>query len=251
MSIPEIVSREEWLVKRKELLAKEEAAAKQRARINEERRNLPMVEITKPYVFESSNGPLSLLDLFEGRRQLIVYNIMFDPEWDEACRYCSYLVDNVGNLSHLNARDTTFVLVSRAPLAKIEPFKARMGWKFPWYSSFSSDFNYDFHATLDESVAPVSYMYRDRATLLEEGMPYFTSGEQGATSVFLREGNRVFHTYGSYGFGNELLHGTDMYLDLTPLGRQFSDEVIKHHDKYDFAATGNGGHDACCGSKGS
>jgi predicted dithiol-disulfide oxidoreductase (DUF899 family) len=242
MSNPEIVSQEAWLAKRIELLAKEEAAAKEREKINEERRNLPMVEITKPYAFEGQNGELGLLDLFEGRRQLITYNIMFDPEWDEGCKYCSYLVDNVGNTAHLNARNTTFALVSRAPLAKIEPFKARMGWSFPWYSSFGSDFNYDFHATLDEAVAPISYMYRDKATLEAEGMPYFTNGEQGATSVFLREGDRVFHTYSSYGPGNELLHNTDMYLDLTPLGRQFSHEVLKHHDKYEFVAA-NG---SCC-----
>jgi predicted dithiol-disulfide oxidoreductase (DUF899 family) len=192
-----------------------------------------MVEITKAYTFEGPNGPLSLRDLFEGRRQLIVYNFMFDPEWEEGCRYCSYLVDSVGTLAHLHARDTTFAVVSRAPLAKIERFKTRMGWTFPWVSSFSSDFNYDFHATLDEAVAPISYMYRDKATLEAEGMPYFTSGEQGVASVFLREGDRVFHTYSSFGFGNELLHVTDMYLDLTPLGRQFSDEVLRHHDKYE------------------
>jgi predicted dithiol-disulfide oxidoreductase (DUF899 family) len=242
MSIPEIVSREEWLVKRIELLAKEEQAAKERAKITEDRQNLPMVEITKSYTFDSPNGPVSLLDLFEGRRQLIVYNIMFDPEWDEGCKYCSYLVDSAGNISHLHARDTSFALVSRAPIAKIEPYKARMGWTYPWYSSFGSDFNYDFHATLDEAVAPVSYMYRDKATLLAEEMPYFTSGEQGAISVFLREGDRIFHTYSSYGPGNEDLHVTDMYFDLTPLGRQFSHEVLKHHDKYEFATA----NDGCC-----
>jgi len=236
MSLPEIVSRETWLGKRLELLAQEEAAAKQREQLNEERRNLPMVEITKAYTFEGPNGPLSLRDLFEGRRQLIVYNFMFDPEWEKGCRFCSYLVDNVGNLAHLHARDTTFAVVSRAPLTKIEPFKSRMGWTFPWYSSFGSDFNYDFHATLDETVAPISYMYRDKATLEQEGLPFFTSGEQGATSVFLRESDCVFHTYSSFGFGNELLHGIDMYLDLTPLGRQYTDDVIKHHDKYESQA---------------
>jgi predicted dithiol-disulfide oxidoreductase (DUF899 family) len=242
MSLPEIVSQEAWLEKRLDLLAQEEAAAKQRAQLNEERRKLPMVEIIKAYTFEGPNGPLSLRDLFEGRRQLIVYNFMFDPEWEEGCRYCSYLVDNVGNLAHLHARDTTFAVVSRAPLVKIEPFKARMGWNFPWVSSFGSDFNYDFHATLDETVAPVSYMYRDKSTLEQEGLPFFTSGEQGATHVFLREGDRVFYTYSSYGFGNELLHGIDMYLDLTPLGRQYTDEVIKHHDKYEFAEASS----SCC-----
>jgi predicted dithiol-disulfide oxidoreductase (DUF899 family) len=245
MSIPQIVSRDEWLIKRLELLAQEEEAEKQREQINDERRKLPMVEITKSYTFEGPHGQLSLRDLFEGRRQLILYNFMFDPDWDEGCRYCSYLVDNIGNLAHMHARDTTLSLVSRAPMAKIEPFKARMGWTFPWVSSFGSDFNYDFHATLDEAVAPVSYMYRDKATLEAEGMPYFTSGEQGATSVFLREGDRVFHTYSSYGSENDLLHGIDMYLDLTPLGRQFSDEVLRHHDKYDFETAGVAGSASC------
>ncbi len=233
MSIPSIVSQEEWLTKRIELLALEEAAAKQREQINEERRKLPMVEITKPYTFEGPSGKLSLRDLFEGRRQLIIYNFMFDPDWDEGCRWCSYLADNVGNITHLHARDTTFTLMSRAPLAKIEPFKARMGWTFPWVSSFGSDFNYDFHATLDEANAPVLYMYRDKETLEKEGLGFFTEGEQGAINVFLREGDRVFHTYASFGSEHDVVHSTDMYLDFTPLGRG-NEGALRHHDKYEY-----------------
>src|SRR5215470_10538741 len=190
-----VVTREEWLVARKELLAKEKAATRAKDELSAERRRLPMVEIGKEYVFEGPSGRVGLRDLFEGRRQLIVYHFMFDPEWDEGCNSCSVVADNVGHLAHLHARDTSFALVSRAPLAKIEAFRARMGWTLPWYSSFGSDFNYDFHATQDETVAPVEYNYRSGAELMAAGMPWMTQGETPALSVFLRDGDRIFHTY--------------------------------------------------------
>jgi predicted dithiol-disulfide oxidoreductase (DUF899 family) len=133
-----------------------------------------MVRIDKEYIFDGPDGKVRLLDLFEGRRQLIVYHFMFDPSWDEGCPNCSFLVDNIGHLAHVHARDTSLVLVSRAPLARSEPFKRRMGWTVLWYSSFGSDFNYDFHVTLDETVAPVEYNYRDEAELVREGETYFT-----------------------------------------------------------------------------
>ena len=148
------MSREEWLVARRELLAQEKELTRARDALNADRRRLPMVAIEKAYVFEGPDGEAGLLDLFEGRRQLIVDHFMFDPSWDDGCPSCSGRVDQYGNLAHLHARDTTFAVVSRAPLAKIEPFKARKGWTFPWYSSYGSDFNYDFHVTLDEAVAP-------------------------------------------------------------------------------------------------
>ena len=219
MENPQVVTREEWLVARKELLAKEKAATRAKDELSAERRRLPMVEIDKDYVFEGPNGRVGLRDLFEGRRQLIVYHFMFDPEWDEGCNSCSVVADNVGHLAHLHARDTSFALMSRAPLSMIEPFKARMAWTLPWYSSFGSDFNYDFHVTQDEAIVPVEYNYRGKAELIEVGLPYLTSGETWGLSVFLRDGERVFHTYSTYGRGAEAVLGVYNYLDLTPLGR--------------------------------
>ncbi|MGH9789626.1 MAG: DUF899 domain-containing protein, partial [Candidatus Acidiferrales bacterium] len=174
---PTIVSRNEWLAARKELLAREKELTRKRDALNAERRRLPMVRIEKPYAFEGPEGKVGLLDLFDRRRQLIIYHFMFDPSWDEGCPSCSFLVDNIGHLAHLHARNTSLVLVSRAPLAKIEPFKKRMGWTVPWYSSFGSDFNYDFHVTMDEAVAPVEYNYREKAELVQKGETYFTQGE--------------------------------------------------------------------------
>jgi len=219
MSLPPVVSRDEWLVARKELLVAEKAATRARDALNAQRRRLPMVAIEKDYVFEGPDGEASLLDLFEGRRQLIVDHFMFDPSSDEGCPSCSGRVDQYGNLAHLHARDTTMAVVSRAPLAKIEPFKASKGWTFPWYSSYGGDFNYDFHVTLDESVAPVEYNYRDREELAAAGFPD-PQGEVHGTSAFLRDGERVFHTYSTYGRGTEQVGGTHYYLDMTALGRQ-------------------------------
>ncbi len=241
---PTIVSRNEWLAARKELLAREKELTRQRDALNAERRRLPMVRIEKPYVFEGPKGKVGLLDLFDRRRQLIIYHFMFDPSWDEGCPSCSFLVDNIGHLAHLHARDTSLVLVSRAPLAKIEPFRKRMGWTVPWYSSFGSDFNYDFHVTMDEAVAPVEYNYREKAELVRKGETYFTEGESHGLSVFLRDGDRIFHTYSTYARGADLLDGTYNYLDLTPLGRQEDWEEppgrsdspflawVRHHDRY-------------------
>ena len=162
---------------------------------------------------------------------------MMAPEQDEACSSCSFVVDHVPDLSHLRHRNTSFVAVSRAPLAKIEAFKKRMGWTFPWVSSFGSDFNYDFHVTLDENVAPVEYNYKDKETLMKEGKTYATKGEQPGLSIFYREDKDVFHTYSSYARGVEVLLGTYRLLDLTPLGRQENSPGTKmdfrHHDKYD------------------
>ena len=192
---PRVVSRAEWLAARKEFLIKEKELTRLRDQLNAERRRLPMVKIEKDYVFEGPDGNVHLLHLFEGRRQLIVYHFMFDPSWDEGCPNCSFLVDTIGHLAHLYARDTSLAVVSRAPLAKIEPFKKRMGWTVPWYSSFGSDFNYDFHVTLDEAIAPVEYNYRDKAELVQKGESYFTQGESHGLSVFLREDDGIFHTY--------------------------------------------------------
>lgn len=218
MSLPDIVSRDEWRAARERLLAKEKEFTRARDALNAERRRLPMVGIDKTYTFTGPDGEASLLDLFDGRRQLITYHFMFDPSWDAGCPGCSRVTDNIGHLAHLHARDTSLVVVSRAPLPKLTAFKERMGWTVPWFSSYGSDFNYDFHVTLDESVAPVEYNFRDRDELSRRGGG--VSGEAPGVSAFLRDGDDVFHTYSAYARGTDLLTGTSNYLDLTALGRQ-------------------------------
>jgi predicted dithiol-disulfide oxidoreductase (DUF899 family) len=213
-ALPPVVSQAEWLVARQELLAKEKDFTRQRDALNAERRRLPMVKIEKAYLFAGSDGQVSLLDLFEGRRQLILYHFMFDPTWEEGCPSCSFVTDNIGHLAHLHARNTTLALVSRAPLPKLEQYKARMGWTVPWYSSYGSDFNYDFHVTLDPKIAPVVYNYQR----LDQAPPDSTEGH--GLSVFLCEGDSIYHTYSTYARGCEPIVGTYTYLDFTPLGRQ-------------------------------
>jgi predicted dithiol-disulfide oxidoreductase (DUF899 family) len=226
MSLPDVVSREQWVAARKELLAKEKELTRRRDALNAERRMLPMVEIEKPYVFEGPDGDATLLELFESRRQLIVGHFMFDPSWEDGCPSCTAGADEMssGLLAHLHARETSFAYVSRAPLAKIEDYKARRGWTFPWYSSFGSDFNYDFHVTLDESVAPVEYNYRTVAEHQHAGTGYYVEGQQPmelpGSSYFLRDGERIFHTYSTFGRGAEQTGGSYYFLDLTALGRQ-------------------------------
>jgi predicted dithiol-disulfide oxidoreductase (DUF899 family) len=233
MTLPPVVSRERWLVARKQLLAEEKALTRARDALNAKRRELPMVRVEKDYVFEGADGKVNLVDLFEGRRQLIVYHMMWRWDLDAGCPSCSFLIDSIGHLSHLHAANTTLAVVSRGPWAKLERFQARMSWAVPFYSSFGSDFNYDFHVTLDEAVAPVEYNYRSKAEHEQAGEPWFTEGEQPGTSVFLRDGDGIFHTYSSYARGGDLLLGTYNYLDLTPLGRQFHVGEALHHDKYD------------------
>jgi predicted dithiol-disulfide oxidoreductase (DUF899 family) len=207
---PEIASRDEWLVARRRLLDHEKELTKHGDRVSAERRRLPMVRIEKDYVFDGPGGKVRLLDLFEGRRQLIVYHFMFDPEWDQGCSGCTSYVDALGDLSMLPARDTAFALVSRAPLPKLEAYRASRGWSLPWFSSNGSDFNYDFHVTLDKAVAPVEYNYR----------PAEIEGEEHGLSVFFRIGDDVFHTYSVYARGTEGLTDAYSLLDATPYGRQ-------------------------------
>ena len=219
MSLPEVVSHDVWLMARKDLLAKEKELTRQRDALNAERRMLPMVRIDKDYEFQGPAGPARLIDLFEGRHQLIVGHFMFDPTAEDGCPSCSAGADEVadGLLEHLHIRDTTMAFVSRAPIEKIEPYKARRGWTFPWYSSFGSDFNYDFGVTLDESVAPTEYNYRP-LDLTELG--WESPVEVPGTSYFLRSGDDVFHTYSTYARGAEQTGGSYYWLDLTALGRQ-------------------------------
>ena len=193
---PQIVSRDEWLAARAVLLVKEKEATRARDRLNAERRRLPMVEMDKDYRFEGPEGTVRLPDLFDGRRQLIIYHFMFDPAWDDGCPSCTNLVDNTPlRLARIQDADTSLVLVSRAPFAKLAAYQARKGWTIPWFSSFGSDFNYDFGVSSDE-------------------------GETPGLSVFLRMDDRVLHSYSTTGRGVDILLGTYNYLDLTPLGRQ-------------------------------
>jgi predicted dithiol-disulfide oxidoreductase (DUF899 family) len=198
-ALPNVVSAAKWQAAHKKLLAKEKAATRARDALAAERRRQPMVEITKDYVFDGPKGKARLRDMFEGRRQLILYHFMFAPTvegWPNAgCPGCSFFVDQIGHLSHLHARDTSFALVSRAPLRNIRRYQKRMGWTVPWFSSASSDFNVDFGLTSDR-------------------------GEMFGLSVFLRNGRRVFRSYFTTNRGVEALGSTWTFLDLTPLGRQ-------------------------------
>lgn len=192
---PPIVSREEWLAAREILLAHEKELTRQHDRVSAERRRLPMVKIEKPYAFTGAEGKRTLCELFDGQLQLIVYHFMFHPTWENGCPGCTGFVNDLGDLSELSARNTHFVLVSRAPLEKLQAYQARMGWKRPWYSSFDTDFNQDFQVTIDD-------------------------GERHGLSVFFRIGNNVFHTYSTYKRGCESLSDVYRLLDMTPYGRQ-------------------------------
>jgi predicted dithiol-disulfide oxidoreductase (DUF899 family) len=219
---PPIASREEWLAQRKALLAEEKELTKHLDRVNAKRRRLPMVKLEKDYAVDGPTGKVRLLDLFEGRRQLIVYHFMFDPAWEIGCMGCTGLVDSMGDLSMLEKRDTSFVLISRAPLNKLEAYKKERGWDRTWVSSFGSDFNYDFHVTIDEDVAPPEYNFRDQAELeaRRNGEPWFMKGETHGLSVFFRVGDDVYHTYSAYARGVEGLTDAYSLLDCTPYGRQ-------------------------------
>jgi predicted dithiol-disulfide oxidoreductase (DUF899 family) len=209
---PRIASRKQWLARRKKLLSREKQATRENDRVSAARRRLPMVRLDKDYVFEGPKGKTSLRDLFAGRRQLIVYHFMFDPKWDKGCPGCTGFVDALGDLSALAERDITFALISRAPLPKLRAYQKKMGWNHrTWVSSFGSDFNYDFHVTLDKAVAPPEYNFKPRRD---------HTGEAHGLSVFLRMGREVFHTYSSYARGVEKLTDSSSLLDVTPYGRQ-------------------------------
>jgi predicted dithiol-disulfide oxidoreductase (DUF899 family) len=203
MKLSPIVSPAEWEAASERLLAKEKEATRGRDELAAERRRLPRVRIDKDYVFDGPDGKSRLLDLFEGRRQLIVYHFMFGPNQDAGCDGCSMFVDQIGHLAHLHARDTSFALISRAPIARIEPYRKRMGWAIPWLSSFEGDFNVDFGRSPETPQADV---YQD--------------GESFGLSVFIRDGDQIFRTYFTAGRGVEVLGSVWTFLDLTPLGRQ-------------------------------
>jgi predicted dithiol-disulfide oxidoreductase (DUF899 family) len=227
-----VVSRQEWLEARKALLAKEKAFSRERDALARARRELPRVKIEKDYVFEAPRGRRALADLFGARSQLIVYHFMLGPGWEAGCKSCSYLADHFdGALPHLAARDVSFAAVSRAPLAEIEAFRRRMGWKFPWLSSHGNDFNFDFH---------VSFRKEDLGKRLEYN---FELGEArmeelpGASAFYKDAQGAVFHTYSTYARGLDLMIGAYNWLDIAPKGRdeeglEFTMAWVRHHDKY-------------------
>jgi predicted dithiol-disulfide oxidoreductase (DUF899 family) len=225
MSLPRIATPAEYRAARLQLLTREKELTRARDGLNTQRRNLPMVEVSKDYRLEGPEGQTGLVDLFEGRPQLIIYHFMFHPDWDDGCPSCTAGTDELsaGFLEHLHARDTSYAMVSRAPLAKLEAWKAKKGWTLPWYSSLESDFNYDFGVTIDESHESASYNFRDRAEL-EAADPGFFAAEQPfelpGRSCFLQVDGRVFHTYSQYARGLESTGGSYYFLDLTALGRQ-------------------------------
>jgi predicted dithiol-disulfide oxidoreductase (DUF899 family) len=231
---PKVVSQAEWLTARKEFLKKEKEFTRLRDELSRQRRELPWEKVEKDYVFDGPEGKVALADLFQGRSQLIVYHFMFGPGWKEGCPSCSYIADHFdGPAIHLANRDTTLAVVSRAPIAEIEAFKKRMGWRFHWVSSFGSDFNYDYRVSFtaeQRAKGEVEYNY-SRAK--------FPSEEGPGLSVFFKDPNGdIFHTYSSYSRGLDIFLGAYNLLDHTPKGRDeeglsFSMAWVRHHDKYD------------------
>jgi predicted dithiol-disulfide oxidoreductase (DUF899 family) len=229
-----IVSHEEWLAARRKLLEEEKAFTRQRDALSARRREMPWERIEKDYRFEGPQGHLSLADLFAGRSQLVIYHFMLGPDWENGCKSCSFFADNFDGIDvHLAHRDVTFLAVSRAPLAKIEAFKKRMGWSFAWVSSFGSDFNYDFQVSfepIDLAKGDVFYNYK---------LQKMQSDEMPGVSVFAREASgAIFHTYSCYQRGLDILNGAYHFLDLAPKGRDedalpFSMSWVRHHDRYD------------------
>ena len=229
MNLPPVVTATEWQAAHDALLVEEKEATRSRNALAAKRRRLPRVHIEKDYVFDGPEGKATLLDVFEGRRQLLLYHFMFGPNQDAGCDGCSMFVDQIGHLAHVHARDTSFAVVSRAPITKIEAYRKRMGWTIPWYSSFGSDFNVDFGVGPE---TPQPDVYQD--------------GETFGLSAFLRDGDAVFRTYFTTARGVEALGSVWTLLDLTPLGRQeeWEDsptgypqtkpyEWWRRHDEYD------------------
>jgi predicted dithiol-disulfide oxidoreductase (DUF899 family) len=239
MTAHNVGTRDEWRQARLELLEAEKELTKRSDELARRRRALPWVPVGKDYRFASADGEVSLRDLFGGRSQLLVYHFMFEPDWEEGCPSCSAMADGfAGSIPHLEHHDVAFVVVSRAPLDKLEAYEQRMGWDFRWVSSRGSSFNYDFHVTIDPAVAPVEYNYKDQEQL-EALNPAWRgwSGDQPGMSAFARERDQVFHTYSAYARGFDGLWPLWQWLDRTPLGRNEGDFSWFHrHDEYPAAA---------------
>lgn len=243
-----VVSREEWLLKRIELLNMEKEQTRRRDELSRQLRELPWVRIEKDYRFQTPDGEMTLAGLFGGNRQLVIQHFMLGPGWEEGCPSCSFMADHTdGMLPHLAARDVTMLAVSRAPLEEIETFRKRMGWHFPWASSHESDFNFDFHVSFTKEEiesGKLDYNYT---------LQKFGSTEAPGISVFHKDANGcVFHTYSTFGRGVEQVMGTYGVLDLVPKGRDeddlsFTMEWVRHHDRYEQAGTRAG---ACCSERG-
>ena len=237
MSLPEIVTRDEWLAARTALLEQEKELTRRRDALSAERRRLPMVEVTEDYRFTGPQGEVGLADLFEGRQQLIIYHFMFGADWEEGCPSCTAGIDELspGFLEHLHTRDTSFALVSRAPLEKLEAWKARQGWDhLTWYSSGDSSFNHDFGVTVDPAHGVDAYNYRDVSQDPDWPDPPY---EMPGRSAFLRVDDRIFHTYSQYARGLESTGGSYYFLDLTALGRQEEWEEPKGRSESARSAT--------------
>jgi predicted dithiol-disulfide oxidoreductase (DUF899 family) len=231
-----VVSMDQWLAARKALMVHEKELTHLRDRIARERRALPWVRVETDYVFDTLEGPRRLAELFEGRSQLLVQHFMFAPGWEQGCPSCSYMADHTDGMTvHLAHRDVTFVAVSRAPLAEIERFRQRMGWKFRWVSSFGTDFNRDFRVTFTpEEVATgrIDYNFGD--------WPYASDEWPGISAFYKDDAGQVFRTYSTYGRGVEVMMGTYNMLDLMPKGRderevEYKMEWVRHHDRYEPA----------------
>ena len=236
---PRVASRDEWLAARKALLQQEKELTYRREEIAQARRQLPRVRVEKDYTFDSTNGPVRLADLFQGRSQLIVYHFMFHPDWVEGCRSCSYVADHFdGMVPHLAARDTSFVAISRARLEHLTAFKRRMGWNFRWVSSHDNDFNFDYHVSFTPELlatGEASYNFESLPSEPPAGMPLELPG---ASVFYKEEDGSVYHTYSTYARGLDALVGTYQWLDLVPKGRdeaglKHTMEWVRHHDRYD------------------
>jgi len=232
-----VVSRAEWLAARKAFLAQEKQFTKARDELARQRRELPWVKVEKNYVFDGPEGKESLPDLFAGRGQLIVYHFMFGPGWEQGCPSCSLLADHFdGAAVHLAQRDVTLLAVSRAPLAQIDVFKRRMGWRFKWVSSFGSDFNSDYHVSFSQDEIAKGELYYNYQ------LGRFPSEEAPGASVFYKNASgQIFHTYSTYARGLDILIGAYNFLDLVPKGRDeyalaYTMAWVRHHDRYDGAA---------------
>jgi predicted dithiol-disulfide oxidoreductase (DUF899 family) len=232
-TLPKIASQAEWLAARKELLKKEKEFSKLRDELSRRRRELPWEKVEKAYVFDGPKGKETLADLFGERSQLIVYHFMLGPDWKEGCPSCSFISDHIdASVVHLAARDVRLVVVSRAPLAQIEAFKKRMGWRFHWVSSNATDFNFDYQVSMTKEELEKGQVYYNYST------QQFPSEERPGTSVFYRDGSgNIFHTYSSYARGLDILIGAYNWLDLTPKGRdeeglKHGMAWVRHHDKY-------------------
>jgi predicted dithiol-disulfide oxidoreductase (DUF899 family) len=239
-----VVSQDQWLAARKALLQKEKEFTHLRDRINQERLALPWVKVDKNYVFETPKGKKSLSDLFDGRSQLIVYHFMLGPGWEAGCPGCSFLCDHLdGALPHLENHEVTLTAVSRAPLSEIQSYKKRMGWKFPWASSFGSDFNFDYHVSFSDDAinnGKATYNFSDIPMRKESAATELP----GLSSFFKDKAGQIFHTYSSYARGGEELIGTLMILDRAPKGRneQSTMDFVRRHDEYEKSPKR---HDCC------